>query len=341
MHASLPDLLAAARVVCLPMKTRFRGITVREAMLVEGPNGWSEFSPFTEYDDDEAEAIWPGWLSKLWLPYLRAALTLRTGQLAEFESERQQINQASGVARDSLTDACMMLGAAQRMRVSAASLKPLRAPLEKALKQLKTLPIEELMEVAGFFWDLHRAQLTYPAYRLHGRQIGKELFARLTKDPKPVLDGINEETVQKVVLWGSEARYWSSSYNTKKLSFFSNPAIQRHPMFVAAQVNAFLHQRFHWDREDYRSLGPILREAAQSERDPYYRFWFPKLANDLDDELAAKSTSPFGFNFDSMFGNEGEVDDDLCFDPGCDCAKCQNARLAYEMTHSSNDEAPF
>jgi hypothetical protein len=300
---------------------------------------------------NEAEAIWPAWLSKQWLPYLRAALTLRTGDVAEFENQRQQITEASGVARDSLVDACMMLGAAQRMRVSATSLKPLRAPLEKALKQLKTLPIEELMEVGSFFWDLHRSQLSYPAYRLHGRQIGKELIARLMEDSKPVLDGIDAETVHKVVLWGSEARYWSSSYNTKKLPFFSNPAIQRHPMFVAAKVNAFLHERYHWGREDNRELGPILREAAQSHRDPYYRYWFLKLANDLDDELAAKSASPFGFNFDSMFGSgddngDGDIDDDfaedgLNFDPDCDCAKCQKARLAYEMTHSSDGEVPF
>jgi O-succinylbenzoate synthase len=45
---SLDDLFATARVVALPMVTRFRGITTREAVLVEGPNGWSEFSPFVE-----------------------------------------------------------------------------------------------------------------------------------------------------------------------------------------------------------------------------------------------------------------------------------------------------
>jgi O-succinylbenzoate synthase len=53
---SLDDLTATARVVALPMVTRFRGITTREALLVEGPNGWSEFSPFVEYDDEEAAA---------------------------------------------------------------------------------------------------------------------------------------------------------------------------------------------------------------------------------------------------------------------------------------------
>jgi len=53
---SLDDLLATARVVVLPLATRFRGIDVREALLLEGPAGWTEFSPFTEYDDREASA---------------------------------------------------------------------------------------------------------------------------------------------------------------------------------------------------------------------------------------------------------------------------------------------
>ncbi|HEX7834821.1 MAG TPA: o-succinylbenzoate synthase [Pseudolysinimonas sp.] len=50
----LADLLDGASVVALPLRTRFRGIDVREAMLLRGPNGWTEFSPFPEYDDAEA-----------------------------------------------------------------------------------------------------------------------------------------------------------------------------------------------------------------------------------------------------------------------------------------------
>jgi O-succinylbenzoate synthase len=56
MLPSLPDVLASARVVDLPLVTRFRGITSREAVLLEGPAGWSEFSPFVEYDDAESVA---------------------------------------------------------------------------------------------------------------------------------------------------------------------------------------------------------------------------------------------------------------------------------------------
>jgi O-succinylbenzoate synthase len=45
-----------ARVYSIPMRTRFRGITVREGMLIEGPAGWGEFCPFTEYSDAESAA---------------------------------------------------------------------------------------------------------------------------------------------------------------------------------------------------------------------------------------------------------------------------------------------
>ena len=48
------QLLDTLRVVALPMKTKFRGISVREVALIKGSHGWGEFSPFLEYDDAEA-----------------------------------------------------------------------------------------------------------------------------------------------------------------------------------------------------------------------------------------------------------------------------------------------
>jgi O-succinylbenzoate synthase len=48
------QLLETLRVIALPTKTNFRGITVREVALFKGEYGWAEFSPFLEYDDAEA-----------------------------------------------------------------------------------------------------------------------------------------------------------------------------------------------------------------------------------------------------------------------------------------------
>lgn len=38
----------------IPLRTRFRGITEREGVLLRGDVGWGEFSPFLEYDDPTA-----------------------------------------------------------------------------------------------------------------------------------------------------------------------------------------------------------------------------------------------------------------------------------------------
>ncbi len=38
----------------LPMNIRFRGVEERSGVLLSGPGGWGEFSPFPEYDDDYA-----------------------------------------------------------------------------------------------------------------------------------------------------------------------------------------------------------------------------------------------------------------------------------------------
>lgn len=50
----LSDVLDRLHVVALPMRVRFRGITVREVALIDGPHGWGEFSPFVEYEPAEA-----------------------------------------------------------------------------------------------------------------------------------------------------------------------------------------------------------------------------------------------------------------------------------------------
>ena len=61
------------RVYSIPMRTRFRGITRRDGVLMQGPVGWGEFSPFPEYGPGECarwlaaarEAAYAGWPAPL------------------------------------------------------------------------------------------------------------------------------------------------------------------------------------------------------------------------------------------------------------------------------------
>src|SRR3954451_4985356 len=59
----------SAQVYSVPMRTRFRGIDVRDGVLVQGAASWGEFSPFWDYDVAESrrwgaaahEAAVTGW----------------------------------------------------------------------------------------------------------------------------------------------------------------------------------------------------------------------------------------------------------------------------------------
>lgn len=45
------------QILAIPLRNEFRGILVREVAIFRGEHGWSEFSPFVEYDDQES-ATW-------------------------------------------------------------------------------------------------------------------------------------------------------------------------------------------------------------------------------------------------------------------------------------------
>ncbi|WP_111766605.1 o-succinylbenzoate synthase [Nakamurella deserti] len=72
-HSERADILATAQVFALPMRMRFRGVTVREGVLLHGPAGWGEFAPFDDYADARCvpwlasalEAAGTGWPAPL------------------------------------------------------------------------------------------------------------------------------------------------------------------------------------------------------------------------------------------------------------------------------------
>jgi O-succinylbenzoate synthase len=54
LRDALAELLPTLRAFAIPMRNRFRGITVREGALLHGQAGWGEFSPFAEYGPAES-----------------------------------------------------------------------------------------------------------------------------------------------------------------------------------------------------------------------------------------------------------------------------------------------
>lgn len=105
----LAELLASARVVALPMRVKFRGVLEREVMLFEGPNGWTEWSPFTEYQDEEA-AVW-----------LAAAIEFGWGHVETPAVERIRVNATlPAVAAEQVTQVLDRFGGFDTVKIKVA-----------------------------------------------------------------------------------------------------------------------------------------------------------------------------------------------------------------------------
>ena len=90
----LEEILAATRLVALPMRVKFRGVTLRETALIQGPAGWGEFAAFTEYEPAEASAWLACAIEAAWLPYsqpLRTSIPLNATVPAVAASEVEAV----------------------------------------------------------------------------------------------------------------------------------------------------------------------------------------------------------------------------------------------------------
>lgn len=105
----LAELLASARVVALPLRVKFRGVLEREIMLFQGPHGWTEWSPFTEYPDEEA-ALW-----------LAAAIEFGWGELEAPTINRIRVNATlPAVAPDRIATVLDRFGAFDTVKIKVA-----------------------------------------------------------------------------------------------------------------------------------------------------------------------------------------------------------------------------
>ncbi len=68
MVPALKDIVCTAHVVALPLRVEAQGSFTREAMLIEGPNGWAEFSAFPAIPDAQAVTWLQGSIDFGWGP---------------------------------------------------------------------------------------------------------------------------------------------------------------------------------------------------------------------------------------------------------------------------------
>lgn len=122
---------------------------------------------------EEAESIWPTWLSKNWLHFLRAAMALREGDLQAFESLNRDARVARGVTQ--LVGDIMLFAALQSIHLTAPGLKVFREMVEVKTSKIESIETGELCFIGSFFWDLLRTGLTHKGYAIHASRFGKAL----------------------------------------------------------------------------------------------------------------------------------------------------------------------
>ena len=136
MKPALTDLLASARVVSLPLRTKFRGVVDREVMLFEGSNGWAEWSPFLEYPDEEA-AVW-----------LSAAIEFAYGSMPTLHRDRIAVNATlPAVAPDQVATVLARFGSFSTVKIKVA--EPGQTPGQD---------VDRIMEVRKLYPDAQLPQ---------------------------------------------------------------------------------------------------------------------------------------------------------------------------------------
>jgi len=219
--ASSSPVLAGldVHVVSLPMRVPFRGVKHREALLLQGPAGWGEFSPFLEYDDDEASR----WLaSAVESATVGRPAAVRTSVpvnatvpavaapdvpavLARFPgctTAKVKVAQAGQVLADDVARVAAVraaLGPTGRVRVDANAAWTL-AEARVALEALAPFDLEYAEQPCASLEDL-------AALRGHGVLIAADESIRKAADPLRVaLAGAADLVVLKVAPLGGVAR---------------------------------------------------------------------------------------------------------------------------------------
>lgn len=134
----------------IPMTTRFRGITHREGVLLEGPGGWGEFSPFLEYDDPTSA------------PWLAAAIEAMDGDWPAPVRDRVPVNVTVPVVAPERAHAIT-----QRSGCATAKVKVGESPLAEDQARLEAVrdalgPSGRIRIDVNGLWSLDQALAAIP-----------------------------------------------------------------------------------------------------------------------------------------------------------------------------------
>jgi len=259
---------------------------------------------------EEAEAIWPVWLNKNWLPFLKAGLALRGGDQASFEkrtAEARESQKTSVLVGDLMTFAAL-----QEMNIPGPDLKVFRTGVEPKLEKANELKLSDLFSIGSFFWDLTRTGFKHKGYRMQASKAGKAFVKKLKSFTQEDLSPVQINAYS----WGAFHKFWPSGNDPLPSPDFLRRA-RKEPRLAAAILSWLLGLSwFPRNRiADYVPLMAIVKEAARTEKDAFYRYQFDKVSdgfNAIFQELNAEEErrKSYGSRSDGYDDDDEDDDDD-------------------------------
>ncbi len=252
---------------------------------------------------DAAEQLWPTWLSKEWLPYLRSALALRSGDKLEFERLHAEAVQASG--GESLATDMMTFAALQQMNVVSEAVKPWRQRLENHLKQ--AIATDALLKLGAFCWDVVRTGIRFRGYALQVTKFGKALCQQFQEGNCELSDSL-----RTACHWAGSHHFWNSHPSGYKVPS-AIVELAQEDTHIAIACYRSLIERPHY--ATLVELGPRVEQLAAEaklERDPFYRHHFESTSQRLQKLVADRikmEQGRYGFSRNA-FDDDDDIDID-------------------------------
>ena len=288
---------------------------------------------------DEAEAIWPAWLNRNWLPFLRAGLAMRGGDQAKFE----QLTLAARKEQKSsdFVGEVMTFAALQQLNIPGTELKPFRNGIERHVENASKIKLPDLFGVGSFFWDLVRTGLKHKGYRMQASKFGRAFADQIKTHNNSKLTATQIDAFS----WGSHHRFWPLGND-----YLPSPSIKKlamnEPRMAAVVLDWLLETDSFPDYRmiDYQPLITLVKEAARTEKDAFYRYQFDTAADEANHVIAeAKAEDEQRKSYRSQYDDDDEFDDDEFDDEdddddACDCPDCRAKRARLSGLFDDEDD---
>lgn len=204
---------------------------------------------------EDAVAMWPSWLSREWIPYLKAAVEQRRGNSRYFQFLKSPVDSQDKIP--ALTSALMAYFAVQKFNVPGKELKVFRDQLDEQVALARLTTAEDLARAASFLWDMERVDLNGEGMVRREKNIGEAIMNRANSIDFKSPHG------EACYCWLAQNDFFDAVRGMKSLATT--------PHMAMAYVDYMARSGRMPDKEELAKLIQTMENGIATESDPWYR----------------------------------------------------------------------